>query len=439
MEWFYIHFWLCLLILSTSSFHKTWALESETRSDPGTELLTRELLESAKEAEFFDWLKRIRRRIHQYPELAFEEHETSRLVRQELDSLGIEYSWPFATTGVVATIGSGDKPWFCLRADMDALPIQELVEWEYKSKIDGKMHACGHDAHTTMLLGAAKLLQSKRDQLKGTVKLVFQPGEESRGGAYHMLKEGAIDGVEAIFGLHVSPYMLTGTIGSRPGPMLAGSGRFVAVIQGKGGHAASPHKTRDPILAASFAVISLQQILSREIDPLEASVVSVGFMEGGEALNVIPETVKLGGTFRSMTSEGFSYIQQRIKEVIEMQALVHQCTASVDFMLEKLRPYPPTVNDVPTYEHAKRVGEFLLGERNVKLIPQSMGAEDFSFYTQKMSATFFMIGTNNETFKSDKGLHSPHFIIDEDVLPIGAALHAAVAITYLDGNVESTH
>ncbi|KAH9674450.1 IAA-amino acid hydrolase ILR1-like 3 [Citrus sinensis] len=389
-----------LIILSTIfTCHATWAMAKEEIRGAGSERLsslTRELLGSAGEPEFFEWMKRIRRRIHENPELAFAEYEAGQLVRNELASLGIEYTWPFAKTGIVASVGSGVQPWFGLRADMDALPIQ------------------------------------------GTVKLVFQPGEESYGGAYHMIKEGALEKFQGIFGLHVAPELPTGTIGSRPGPMLAGSMRFLAVIEGKGGHAAMPHATRDPVLAASFAILALQQIVSRETDPLEARLVSVGFIEAGQAGNVIPASVRLGGTLRSMTTEGLFYLQRRVKEVIEMQAAVHQCSATLDFMEEKLRPYPATVNDEEMYEHAKKVGTSLLGEANVHLLPMAMGAEDFSFYSQKMAAALFMIGTRNETLKPVVRLHSPYLVIDEDVLPIGAALHAAVAISYLDDHAVET-
>ena len=378
-----------------------------------------------------DWIVKIRRELHEHPELMYEEFKTSELIRRELDKLDIQYRHPIAETGVLASIGNGNGPCVALRADMDALPIHEETDVPFKSKIEGKMHACGHDCHVSMLLGAAKLLKNKESEINGTIKLLFQPAEEGGAGGKLMREEGALENpeVERIFGLHVWPQMPSGQIGSREGTFLAATSSLSLTVKGVGGHAAVPQLTKDPVLTSARIITNLQSIISRELDPLESGVVSITVINGGNASNVIPSEVKVKGTLRSLTMDGLKELQKRVKEIAEGIAQTHGCEANVEYVGND---YPPTVNDSEMWKFAKNIGIELLGDDNVSDLDAVMGGEDFAYYTEKVKGCFVVLGMNNPDIDATYSVHHPMFKADEDALHIGTALHTIFALKSLE-------
>jgi hippurate hydrolase len=366
----------------------------------------------------------IRHHLHAYPELSYQEFQTSAFVQQKLSSAGIPFH-VMAETGVVGTIEGRNpgKRVIALRADMDALPIREENNVPYKSRNDGVMHACGHDVHTTILLGASTILQELRGEWEGTVKLIFQPGEEKNpGGASLMIKEGVLKDPmpQAIFGLHVHPGLEVGKLSFRGGMVMASADEIYITIRGKGGHAAAPHQTVDTILVASHLVVALQQIISRNRNPLSPSVLSITSVQGGHTTNVIPSEVKLMGTFRAMDEEW----RFRAHDLIRRLAtdLVHGMGAEIDLHIDV--GYPMVYNNEALDAVARAEASSYMGPGNVLETEVRLGAEDFGYYTRQIPGCFYRLGVMNAAKGIMSGVHTPTFNIDESAIEIGVGMMA---------------
>ncbi|HYH11321.1 MAG TPA: amidohydrolase [Thermomicrobiales bacterium] len=377
-----------------------------------------------------------RRHLHENPELGFQEVKTAAFVTERLQALGVEdIRTGINKTGVTGLIrGTGDGPGkdrvVLVRADMDALPILEENKVDYKSKNDGVMHACGHDAHTAMLLGLARILTDRRDAFAGTVKLLFQPAEElPPGGAKGMIEEGVLEDphVDVVLGLHVGSNLETGKISIGAGPIMAAADGYRITIQGKGGHGASPHLCVDPVLVGSHIVVALQTLVSREVDPTDQAVVSNCVFKAGEAFNVIPDTAQLAGTVRTFQKETRDLMERRITELAQGIAESMGAKATVDYT----RGYPATVNDAGIAEVVRDAARQVVGEENVEVADPKMGAEDFSYFLEARPGCFFFVGTGNGEKETNISHHHPRFDVDEDGMAQGMATMAASVIACL--------
>ena len=378
--------------------------------------------------EFYQEIVSIRRHLHSNPELSFEEHSTASYIEKTLDSFGIKDYERVGGTGVTFCIdGNGEGKTIALRADIDALPISEQNDVPYKSNVDGVMHACGHDVHTASLLGAAKILSTLKGEFNGKIRFIFQPGEEkSPGGASVLIKEGILQNPQpkTILGQHVMPLIPVGKVGFRKGKYMASADEIYLTVKGKGGHAAMPENFIDPIAITAQIIVSLQQIVSRMANPKIPTVLSFGKIEGGNINNVIPELVKVEGTFRTFDEEWRSMALGKIKEVSTAIASSMGATCEV-----AIAPgYPYLTNDIEYTERNIDLAVDYLGEENVVELDLWMAAEDFAFYTHEVTGCFYRLGTRNEAKGITSGVHTPTFDIDENALKTGMGLLAYLAI-----------
>ncbi len=379
-------------------------------------------------AELFTQAVSVRRDLHAHPELGFAEHRTAGIIAEKLRALGIETTTGIGGTGVVGVLaGARPGPTIMLRADMDALPMPEENAVDYVSQNPGVTHACGHDSHVAMLLGAAQVLRASAGDLAGRVAFVFQPAEEGGGGAKAMLEDGLIErfGIEKAYGLHVVTMLPSGVFGLRAGPLMASVDSFDLVVEGAGGHGAMPHLSVDPVVVAADVVGALQRIVSRQIDPVEPAVVTVGAINGGTTYNVIPPRVALKGTVRTMTDATRQAMEGRVKRIAE-----HVCaSAGATCALEWHASYPVTTNDAAEAAFVRDTLAAEFGSERVLEIPPVMGSEDFSYFAQRVPACFAFLGAGDDAHRFPN--HHPAFDIDEKAMIAGIAAHAAIALAAL--------
>ncbi|MFC5650343.1 M20 family metallopeptidase [Paenibacillus solisilvae] len=384
--------------------------------------------------QLFPELVRFRRDLHMYPELSFQEVHTPRKIADYLQGLGLEVRTKVGGRGVVARL-EGGKPGrtVALRADFDALPIQEETNVDYKSRIPGVMHACGHDLHTAALLGVAKVLSEVKDELPGTVVFIHQFAEElPPGGAISMIEDGCLKGVDVIYGAHVWSTEPVGTVGVGEGYMMAAMDAFEVEIQGKGGHGATPHLTVDSLVAGSQLVVSLQQIVSRRVDPLQPAVVTVGSFQAGNAFNVISDSAKLTGTVRTFDESVRCLIEKSIGQLVASTCEGMGATAAYRYD----RGYPAVNNDPRETERVERLARAILGEDNVKRMTPIMGGEDFSYYLQRVPGTFFFVGGGKEEIGAVYPHHHPKFDVDEQAILITGKLFISAVFDFLSAGVD---
>ncbi len=384
----------------------------------------------------YDEMVEVRRHLHMNPELSFEEVETPKFIAEYHRNLGHEVREQVGGRGVVAIL-NGAKPGKTvgLRADFDALPIQEQNDVDYKSKVDGVMHACGHDGHTATLLGVAKALNSIKDELEGRVVFIHQHAEEMQpGGAIAMIEDGCLEGVDVIYGTHLWATEKLGEILYKEGPLTAAADRFELVIQGKGGHGAQPHLTKDSIVIASQVVVNLQQLVSRRVDPLDQAVVSIGSFDATNAFNVIADKVVLKGTVRTFKKE----VQQMIKEELERIIKGTCLAADADYTLNYVDGYPATINHAKETLQLANVATQVEEATTIREYKEQMGGEDFSYYLEHVPGTFFFTGAMVEDEANAYPHHHPKFNFDERAMLIAAKTLALVTLDFLEGNKTST-